>query len=74
MVNSCFVIDNMELRVYDIAIKATLQRGVFDAKRTSVRMLAMLTTTYINIGISVKARLCLSATCPIRKERGAPSL
>ena len=74
MVNSCFVIDNMELRIHDIAIKATLLRGVFGAKRTSVRMLAMLSTTYINIGISVKARLCLSATCPIRKERGAPSL
>lgn len=64
----------MELRIHDIAIKATLLRGVFGAKRTSVRMLAMLSTTYINIGISVKARLCLSATCPIRKERGAPSL
>ena len=64
----------MELRIHDIAIKATPPRGVFGAKRTSVRLLAMLTTTYINIGISVKARLCLSATCPIRKERGAPSL
>lgn len=64
----------MELRVHDTAIKATLPTGVFGAKRTSVRMLAMFTTTYINIGISVKARLCLSATCPIRKERGAPSL
>lgn len=74
MVNNCFVIDIMELRIHDFAIKATLLRGVFGAKRTSVRMFAMLTTTYINIGISVKARLCLSATCPIRKERGAPSL
>ena len=64
----------MELRVHDIAIKATLLRGVFGAKRASLRMFAMLSTTYINIGISVKARLCPSATCPIRKERGALSL